>query len=72
MKYAYIEANQRLFSVTRMCKVLSIVPSSYYDWTKRDISCQQIHRNQYELLVRVAHDETKQRYGVERLHAHLV
>lgn len=24
------------------------------------------------MLVRVAHDETKQRYGVERLHAHLV
>ena len=72
MKYAYIEANQQLFSVTRMYKVLSIVSSSYYDWTKRDISCQQINRNQCELLVRAAHDETKQRYGVVRLHAHLV
>ncbi|SLJ85093.1 IS30 family transposase [Psychrobacter sp. DAB_AL43B] len=71
MKYAYIKANQRFFNITRMCKVLDIAPSSYYEWTKRDISCQQTHRNQCELLVRVAHSETKQRYSVNRLQAHL-
>ncbi len=54
-----------------MCKVLDIAPYSYYDWTNRCISNQKIHRNYYELLVRVAHTKTKQRYGVERLHAHL-
>ncbi len=71
MKYAFIEVNQQLFSITRMCHVLDVKPSSYYDWMSRNISEQQIHRNQCELLVRVAHTETKQRYGVERLHAHL-
>ncbi len=54
-----------------MCKVLNVKPSSYYDWVSRGLSGQQIHRNQCELLVRVAHDETKQRYGVDRLQAHL-
>jgi len=54
-----------------MCRVLDVKPSSYYDWVNRDIREQQIHRNQSELLVRVAHDETKKRYGYERLHAHL-
>ncbi len=54
-----------------MCKIFDIKPSSYYDWSKRDISAQQIHRNQCELLVRAAHSETKERYGYERLHAHL-
>ena len=54
-----------------MCRVLSVKPSSYYDWLGRDLSEQQIHRNQSELLVRAAHSETKERYGVERLHAHL-
>ena len=29
-----------------MCHVLDVNPSSYYDWTKRDISNQKIHRNQ--------------------------
>ncbi|WAI87287.1 hypothetical protein SC65A3_01003 [Psychrobacter sp. SC65A.3] len=54
-----------------MCRVLKIKPSSYYDWISRDISDQQIHRNQSELLVKAAHSETKERYGVDRLHAHL-
>ena len=54
-----------------MCHVLDVKPSSYYDWTKCDISNQQIHHNKCELLIRVAHDETKQRYSVNRLQAHL-
>ena len=54
-----------------MCRVLQIRPSSYYDWLGRDISAQQIHRNQSELLIKAANSETKERYGFERLHAHL-
>lgn len=54
-----------------MCCVLDVKPSSYYGWVNRDISEQQIHRNHSELLVRVAHDVIKQRFGYERLHAHL-
>ena len=55
-----------------MCRVLSVKPSSYYDWLSRDISDQQIHRNQSELLVRAAHSETRERYGADRLHAKLI
>lgn len=72
MRYAFIKDNQHFFSITTMCRVLSVKPSSYYDWINRDISDQQIHRNQSELLVRAAHSETKERYGVERLHAKLI
>ena len=54
-----------------MCRVLSVKHSSYYDWLGRNLSDQQIHRNQCELLVKVAHTQTKQCYGVDRLHAHL-
>ena len=54
-----------------MCYVLSVKPSSYYDWSSRDISEQQIHRNHCELLVKAAHSESKERYGYERLHAQL-
>ncbi|GAB2647942.1 hypothetical protein GCM10027192_22760 [Psychrobacter pocilloporae] len=50
-----------------MCRVLQVKPSSYYDWLGRHISCQQVHRNQCELLVKAAHNETKERYGVDRL-----
>ncbi|WP_372843455.1 IS3 family transposase [Psychrobacter sp.] len=71
VKYAFIKDNQKIFSITTMCRVLRVKPSSYYDWISRDISDQQIHRNQSELLVKAAHSETKERYGVDRLHAHL-
>lgn len=54
-----------------MCRVLNVKPSSYYDRLSRGLSDQQIHRNQCELLVRVAHSGTKQRYGIDRLQAHL-
>ena len=54
-----------------MCRVLKVKPSSYYNWLGRDISDQQIHRNHCELLVKAAHSESKERYGVDRLHAHL-
>lgn len=55
-----------------MCRVFSIKPSSYYDWLKRGISNQQVHRNKCELLVRSAHQQRKQKYGHERLHSYLV
>ncbi|MGP5495463.1 IS3 family transposase [Psychrobacter celer] len=71
VKYAFIKDNQQVFSISSMCRVLQVKPSSYYDWLGRHISCQQVHRNQCELLVKAAHNETKERYGVDRLHAHL-
>ena len=71
MKYVFIKDNQHLFSITCMCRVLNVKPSSYYDWINREISEQQIHRNYCELLVKAAHSETKERYGVDRLHAYL-
>ncbi len=54
-----------------MCRVLRIKPSSYYDWLGRDISDQQIYRNHPKLLIKAAHSETLERYGIDRLHAHL-
>ena len=71
VKYAFIDHHKTQFNITTMCKIFDIKPSSYYDWIKRDISAQQIHRNHCELLVKAAHSETKERYGYERLHAYL-
>jgi hypothetical protein len=71
VKYAFIKYNQSLSSITTICYALSVKPSSYYDWLGRDISEQQIHRNHYELLVKAAHSDNKERYGYESLYAHL-
>lgn len=71
MKCAFIQEHRYRFSIRSMCRVLSVKTSSYYDWLKRDISTAQVHHNHCELLVRSAHQETYERYGHERLHAHL-
>lgn len=54
-----------------MCYVLNVKPLSYYEWLGRDISEQQIYRNHYELLVKAAHSDNKERYGYKRLYAQL-
>nr|WP_241878038.1 IS3 family transposase [Psychrobacter sp. PraFG1]UNK04451.1 IS3 family transposase [Psychrobacter sp. PraFG1] len=71
VRYAFIDHYKTQFSITAMCKTFDTKLSSYYDWIKRNISAQQIHRNHCELLVKAAHSETKERYGYERLHAYL-
>lgn len=71
MEYAFIKDNQPFFSIARICRILSVKPSSYCDWLGPDISDQQIHRNQSELLVKAAHSETNESCSFERLHAQL-
>jgi len=65
-----------------MCRVLSVKPSSYYDWINRDISDQQIHRKHCERLhaklIGQGHDislhmvrRTKEEHGIKcRRHKH--
>lgn len=50
---------------------LQIQLSSYYEWITPGISDQQIHRNHSLLLVKASYAETKERYGYERLQAHI-
>lgn len=55
-----------------MGKIVDIVPSSYYDWTKCDMSTQQAHYNRCELFMKATatHTETTEEYGYERLHTY--
>ncbi|SLJ84758.1 hypothetical protein [Psychrobacter sp. DAB_AL43B] len=64
MKCTFIKENRQIFTVTCMYGILNIEPSSYYDWINRDISDQQIYRNQCELLVKAAHSEIREQYGI--------
>ena len=34
MKYAFIQRHQGTFTVIRMCEVMEVSPSAYYDWLK--------------------------------------
>jgi len=44
VKYAFIKAHRRTFSVQSMCRILSIHPSEFYAWVKSP-SCRRARRN---------------------------
>jgi putative transposase len=52
VKYAFIKDNQRTFSVTRMCDLMEVSPSAYYDWLKRPESRRILEDRRLALTLR--------------------
>jgi len=68
MKYAFITAHAREFSVQRMCRVLRIQRSSYYAWKQRKPS-SRIQADQTLLeLIRIEHTDSRKTYGSPRIY----
>lgn len=68
MKYAFMAAHEKIFSVKRMCKVLGVHRSGYYAWKRRPVSARA--RANAELLekVREAFQYSRYTYGSQRIH----
>lgn len=63
MKYAFVEAHHKEFSVKRMCQVLEISRSGYYDWQGRQ-PCERRRRDEVLLNeIRKIHQDTQEAYG---------
>ena len=63
MKYAFVRAHHPEFRVSRMCQVLQISRSGYYDWQSRGES-QRSQRDQVLLnAIRQIHQDSKEAYG---------
>lgn len=63
MKYAFVRAHHREFSVKRMCRVLEISRSGYYDWHGRK-KCGRSQLDRVLLTeIRKIHQDTKEAYG---------
>ena len=71
MKFRFVESHQAQFSVRRMCRVLEVSSSGFYDWLKRTVS--QRERDNEVLLrqIRDIFERSRQRYGSPRIHAEL-
>ena len=59
------------FPITLMARLLHVSVSCFYDWLKRGVSKRTIQRNQQTILVKIAHEETRQSYGYIRLTKYL-
>ena len=60
MKYAFMRANRKEFGVRRMCQVLQVSRSGYYDWSGREES-ERSQRDRVLLKeIRKIHQDTKE------------
>jgi putative transposase len=71
MKYEFIKAHEQEFAVGRMCGVLGVGRSGYYDWRARPQS-QRAKANE-DLLksITTAFENSRKTYGSPRIHAYL-
>ncbi|NOR69682.1 MAG: IS3 family transposase [Methylomarinum sp.] len=72
MKYAFIKNQRRWHALTRLCSVLNVSTSGYYDWLDRP-ACRTERMNKRLLSkIRCFHQSSRQTYGSPRIHKDLL
>ncbi len=66
-----MKQHKNTYPVVMMAKLLQVSVSRFYDWQKQNLSQRKIQNNQHVILVKIAHQETKESYGHIRLTKHL-
>ena len=66
-----MRANQAIFHVVTMCRVLGVSTRGFYRWRSREMS--ERARADAELTKRIeaSHDQSRRTYGAPRIHAEL-
>lgn len=72
MKYAFIQAHSKEFRVSRLCEVLGVSSSGYYDWRDRPESVRARRNRQLVAKIRQFHKASRKIYGSPRIHQDLV
>lgn len=72
MKYAFIRAQQGVHEIQRMCEVLGVSTSGYYDWVDRPESARSRENNRLITRIRCFHQASKAVYGSPRIHEDLL
>lgn len=72
MKYAFIRTSRRQHALTRLCTLLNVSVSGYYDWLDRRSS--ETKRSNVSLLtkIRFFYQASHQTYGSPRIHQDLL
>lgn len=72
MKYAFIQKQCAWHAVTRLCSVLEVSTSGYYDWLDRPVSATQRKNQSLLMQIQCFHQSSRQIYGSPRIHKDLV
>ncbi len=71
MKYAFIREHQAQYTVKRMCAVLGVSSSGYYDWIDRPESSRSRSNRSLITKIRCFHQASRRTYGSPRIHRDL-
>jgi hypothetical protein len=55
VKYAFIQAHSKQYKVSRLCEVLAVSSSGYYDWRDRPESTRAKRNRQLVTKIQVFH-----------------
>jgi len=68
VKYAFIRQHQGQFTIQRMCSVLGVSSSGYYDWVDRPESQRSLSNRSLTTKIRCFHQASRRTYGSPRIH----
>lgn len=71
MKYAFIEKHREWFSVERMCQILKVSRSAFYEWLTRPESERSKEDKRLGSKVAEIHQKSRQTYGARRIREEL-
>lgn len=71
MKYQFVKAHCRQFSIERMCRVLQVSKSGYYHFLRRCLSQRALENEQLKQRIQQIYSESRRCYGSPRIHAEL-
>jgi putative transposase len=66
-----VRANQAVFAVRTLCRVLGVSPSGYYAWRDRPPSVREVENERLLARMREIHEFSRHTYGRPRLYAEL-
>jgi len=67
-----VRANQAVYPITLMCRLLGVSPSGFYAWRQRAPSARGQANEQLLAHIRLIHERSRGTYGAPRIQAELV
>jgi putative transposase len=71
MKYAFIQRHQGIFQTHRMCRVLEVSRSGYYEWCQRLESRRSQADRRLGEKIKAIYKKSRRTYGARRIQAEL-
>lgn len=71
MKYQFIKNQKSIHSVRRLCEVLTVSKSGFYDWLIREESHRSRQNRELLMKIKMISKQSDERYGSPRIHAEL-